>query len=120
MISVVRFQTSDNNLFLATTSFGNHALHHLFPTVDHSKLPLLLPTYIETCKEFGIVFNDDFFQKRDASLLSGWIACLRQVCMFVCVCGVVPFYVMIFACDILLEYVIFILCSKYEQVKTVF
>ncbi len=31
------------SLFLAATTFGDHLLHHLFPTVDHSKLQLLYP-----------------------------------------------------------------------------
>lgn len=46
-----------DSLFMASTSFGNHTLHHLFPTVDHSKLPLLLPAFLETCEEFGVKFE---------------------------------------------------------------
>merc|ERR1719300_856601 len=29
--------------WLKMTTYGDHQLHHLFPTVDHSKLPLLYP-----------------------------------------------------------------------------
>jgi fatty acid desaturase len=36
------------------TSFGNHILHHLFPTLDHALLPQLEETLIETCKEFEV------------------------------------------------------------------
>lgn len=45
------------NLFLVSTTFGDHALHHLLPTVDHSKLNYLYPVLLETCKEFGIPFR---------------------------------------------------------------
>ncbi|KAF2360548.1 Fatty acid desaturase domain [Trinorchestia longiramus] len=45
------------SLFLVAISFGDHTLHHLFPTVDHSKLPLLYPVFLETCKEFNINFT---------------------------------------------------------------
>jgi fatty acid desaturase len=40
-------------LFLVATTFGDHLLHHLFPTVDHSKLHFLYPALEETCKDFG-------------------------------------------------------------------
>lgn len=40
--------------FLVLTNFGDHALHHLFPTIDHGKLKYLYPIFLETCKQFGI------------------------------------------------------------------
>ncbi|KAK9887942.1 hypothetical protein WA026_000242 [Henosepilachna vigintioctopunctata] len=40
--------------FLTLTNFGDHALHHLFPTIDHGMLPYLYPTFLKTCIEFGI------------------------------------------------------------------
>ena len=46
-----------NHYFLVATTFGDHTLHHLFPTVDHSKLHLLYPALEETCKEFGITYQ---------------------------------------------------------------
>ena len=46
-----------SSLFLISISFGNHTLHHLFPTVDHSKLGHLLPVFLETCKDFGVKFQ---------------------------------------------------------------
>lgn len=39
-------------LFISLTHFGNHALHHLFPSLDHSVLPHLREALIETCNEF--------------------------------------------------------------------
>jgi len=45
------------NLLLVATTFGDHTLHHLFPTVDHSKLPLLYPVFLQTCEEFGVEFK---------------------------------------------------------------
>ncbi|KAK7080234.1 hypothetical protein SK128_017051, partial [Halocaridina rubra] len=45
------------NLFLVSTTFGDHTLHHLLPTVDHSKLDALYPAFFETCEEFNIPFE---------------------------------------------------------------
>lgn len=45
------------NLFLVCTTFGDHSLHHLLPTVDHSKLDALYPAFFETCHEFNIPFE---------------------------------------------------------------
>lgn len=42
------------SLFLVLTNFGDHALHHLFPTIDHGKLDYLYPVFLKTCEEFGI------------------------------------------------------------------
>ena len=41
-----------SNLFMTLTHFGDHLLHHLFPSLDHSLLPQLKDTFIETCTEF--------------------------------------------------------------------
>lgn len=40
--------------FLVLTNFGDHALHHLFPTIDHGKLEWLYPVFLKTCEEFGM------------------------------------------------------------------
>jgi len=40
------------SLAVVLTTFGDHLLHHLFPSVDHSKLAQLYPALYETCKEF--------------------------------------------------------------------
>ncbi len=39
----------NGSLLLGATSFGDHLLHHLFPTVDHSKLALLYPALQVGC-----------------------------------------------------------------------
>ncbi|KAI8118036.1 Cytochrome b5-related protein [Lucilia cuprina] len=38
--------------FLVLTHFGDHVLHHLFPTLDHGILPQLYPVLYETLEEF--------------------------------------------------------------------
>lgn len=38
--------------FLVLTHFGEHTLHHLFPTLDHGVLPQLYDVFFETCAEF--------------------------------------------------------------------
>ncbi|XP_063222477.1 cytochrome b5-related protein-like [Bacillus rossius redtenbacheri] len=46
-----------SNLLLVLTNFGNHALHHMFPTVDHDKLYALKGVFQQTCREFGEDFQ---------------------------------------------------------------
>lgn len=41
-----------SNLFMTLTHFGDHMLHHLFPSLDHSLLPQLRETLVATCKDF--------------------------------------------------------------------
>ena len=48
-----RKEICGNFLFVATT-FGDHVLHHLFPTLDHSKLPLIYEVFEKTCEEFKV------------------------------------------------------------------
>lgn len=38
--------------FMTLTHFGEHALHHLFPTLDHGLLPQLYPELKKTLEEF--------------------------------------------------------------------
>lgn len=40
--------------FLALTHFGHHALHHLFPTIDHGILAQLYPVVLKTMAEFEV------------------------------------------------------------------
>lgn len=40
------------NTLLALANFGDHALHHLFPTLDHGILPELYDLLYETLEEF--------------------------------------------------------------------
>ena len=46
-----------DHFIMKVTTFGDHRLHHLFPTVDHSKLCHLYPVVEETCKQFGVPFE---------------------------------------------------------------
>jgi len=48
----------NSTLFAALTNFGYHGLHHLFPAVDHSRLPLLYPALKKTCEEFRVSFAE--------------------------------------------------------------
>ncbi|KAJ8929853.1 hypothetical protein NQ314_017457 [Rhamnusium bicolor] len=40
--------------FLVLTNFGDHALHHLFPTLDHGTLELLYPTFKDVLNKFDL------------------------------------------------------------------
>lgn len=44
--------------FLVLTHFGEHALHHLFPTLDHAILPHLHDVFYETLEEFEYAIRD--------------------------------------------------------------
>ena len=41
-------------LFISLTHFGDHSLHHMFPTVDHALLPHLRDALLETYKKFDL------------------------------------------------------------------
>ncbi|XP_063533222.1 cytochrome b5-related protein-like [Cydia strobilella] len=43
--------------FTIMTFFGNHALHHLFPTLDHATLTYLYPIFIEYAQKFRANFR---------------------------------------------------------------
>lgn len=43
--------------FLILTMFGEHTLHHLFPTLDQGLLPQLHDVLMETCREFDVEFR---------------------------------------------------------------
>lgn len=43
---------------LSLTHFGHHAMHHLFPTVDHGILNDLYPTLFETMNEFEVELGE--------------------------------------------------------------
>lgn len=42
------------SLLLVLTHFGNHRLHHFFPTLDHAMLPLLEPVLAERLAEYRL------------------------------------------------------------------
>lgn len=45
--------------FMVLTHFGDHVLHHLFPTVDHGKLNYLYPIFEKICKKFNVELGID-------------------------------------------------------------
>lgn len=42
------------NHFMSLTNFGDHILHHLFPTLDHGYLKELYPIFHEMVNEFQL------------------------------------------------------------------
>ncbi|XP_055597855.1 cytochrome b5-related protein-like [Uranotaenia lowii] len=46
------------SLFAVLTTFGDHCLHHMFPTVDHAILPQLYPVFHKTCEEFETIYRE--------------------------------------------------------------
>lgn len=42
----------NSNAFAALTLFGDHTLHHMFPTLDHGVLKYLYPILLELCEKF--------------------------------------------------------------------
>ncbi|XP_028025956.1 cytochrome b5-related protein-like [Bombyx mandarina] len=47
----------NGNLFKVMTFFGDHALHHLFPTLDHAVLPYLYPVFLDLCQKYRANFR---------------------------------------------------------------
>ncbi|KAJ9587923.1 hypothetical protein L9F63_018649 [Diploptera punctata] len=57
-IDAARDRVEINNVvFLVLVTFGDHLMHHMFPTVDHWHLHKLYPVFYETCKEFGVTYQ---------------------------------------------------------------
>lgn len=54
--------------FLVLVTFGDHALHHLFPTLDHGMLKHLYPVVLETIKEFKL----DLRMKSTVDMFTGF------------------------------------------------
>lgn len=50
--TIIDRQELRGNALLALTHFGDHALHHLFPTLDHGILPELYDIFFQTLLEF--------------------------------------------------------------------
>ncbi|VVD02307.1 unnamed protein product [Leptidea sinapis] len=42
----------NSNSFAVMTLFGDHALHHMFPTLDHTVLKYLHPIFLKVCKQY--------------------------------------------------------------------
>lgn len=52
MEAVIDRKDINGNHFLVMTNFGEHTLHHLFPTLDHEVLPHLNAVFHKTCEDF--------------------------------------------------------------------
>jgi len=48
-----RAEDFTKNIFFVVTTFGDHPIHHLFPTICHSKLHHLKKVFQETLAEFS-------------------------------------------------------------------
>ncbi|XP_061510894.1 cytochrome b5-related protein isoform X1 [Anopheles gambiae] len=53
MATIVERRGVEGSLLKVLTTFGDHYLHHLFPTLDHAILPQLNDVFLATCEEFG-------------------------------------------------------------------
>lgn len=47
----------NESFFKVMTFFGDHTLHHLFPTVDHAYLSHLYPIFLKNCEKFRANFR---------------------------------------------------------------
>lgn len=52
MAATVDRHEANSNLFMILTHYGNHILHHFFPSLDHAVLYNFHDELIETCSEF--------------------------------------------------------------------
>jgi fatty acid desaturase len=79
--------TVDESLFFSSISFGRHALHHMFPTVDLHYLPFFMPIFEKTCREYGIIDlfplprdqASEWSKRRILSVWEGWYGMVLQV-----------------------------------------
>lgn len=55
--SVMDRKDINGSHFKIMTFFGNHVLHHLFPTLDHAVLTYLYPTFVEHAKKYRANFR---------------------------------------------------------------
>ncbi|XP_075971563.1 cytochrome b5-related protein-like [Anticarsia gemmatalis] len=56
------------NHFKSITRFGDHALHHLFPTLDHAELKYLYPVLFEHCEKFESQLKTNTFYEAIISM----------------------------------------------------
>ncbi|KAM3967180.1 cytochrome b5-related protein [Aphomia sociella] len=55
--SVIDRTDINGSLFKVMTFFGDHTLHHLFPTLDHELLPYFYPALLENVEKFKVKFR---------------------------------------------------------------
>lgn len=59
--TMVERRDIQGNHFMVLTNFGDHVLHHLFPTLDHGLLNDLYPILYETLLEFKVELRFQHF-----------------------------------------------------------
>ena len=65
--------------WLSPLVFGDHQLHHLFPTIDAGRLPELYPIFEKTVKEFGYEESTVKFSAMEMAGKSGIIRQLQKI-----------------------------------------
>lgn len=59
--AVVEREEYIDNHFKSLTRFGDHALHHLFPTLDDAELKTLYPTLLSHCEIYKTELRTNTF-----------------------------------------------------------
>ena len=72
MATTIERVDANTNLFLSLAYFGDHILHHFFPSLDHAILPEFQDIMVETCKEFKE-------ELRECSMLDAIIGQFQQL-----------------------------------------
>ncbi|XP_052863972.1 cytochrome b5-related protein-like [Anopheles cruzii] len=54
LATIVERKGVTGSLLKVLTTFGDHHLHHMFPTLDHAIFPQLNDVFVETCREFNV------------------------------------------------------------------
>jgi alpha-ketoglutarate-dependent taurine dioxygenase/fatty acid desaturase len=52
---------------------NNHGIHHLFPAIDKSRIPEIMPIFRQTCKEFGLPWQENDWRDMFGSLWKNWL-----------------------------------------------
>lgn len=63
LAAVIVKSEGKHSLFVNLASYGDHALHHFFPTLDHALLPQLNDVLLATCLEFEVELRELPFWK---------------------------------------------------------
>ncbi|XP_001651389.2 cytochrome b5-related protein [Aedes aegypti] len=58
MASIIDRVDLKGSQFKVLIGFGDHCLHHLFPSLDHGILPQLYPVFFKTCAEFQLEYRE--------------------------------------------------------------
>mmetsp|Transcript_123769 Transcript_123769/g.309413 ORF Transcript_123769/g.309413 Transcript_123769/m.309413 type:complete len:811 (-) Transcript_123769:227-2659(-) len=52
---------------------NNHGIHHLFPTIDKSRILEIMPIFRETCREFGLPWQEYDWRDMFGALWKNWV-----------------------------------------------